>query len=200
MNLITHGILFMTFFHLAGRLRPGCWAHTARVFESSNIRHKVMNITPNIPVMKIFQPCEVFRMEFDLQLIQRHGEAPGKGEGFGTKQTSPSDPETMLVLSGMKWFQQLPIKQFAFGQDVSLYHLQMYCIALFYLENVGTGPDIGWAMTGIVIRLAQERGAHRRFMLESKSVVEREQWNHVFWILIFFDSRMSMVFGRPVHH
>jgi hypothetical protein len=29
---------------------------------------------------------------------------------------------------GLKWFEQLPIKHFTFGQDLSLHHLQMYCV------------------------------------------------------------------------
>ncbi|KAF9061661.1 fungal-specific transcription factor domain-containing protein [Rhodocollybia butyracea] len=86
----------------------------------------------------------------------------------------------------IRWFNQLPIKQSAFGQSVSLYHLQMYCLASVYL-NMVTGPDIGWMLSGIAMRLAQERGTHRH----------TELWKRVFWMLVVTDTETSMLFGRP---
>ncbi|KAF5345064.1 hypothetical protein D9758_010410 [Tetrapyrgos nigripes] len=103
-----------------------------------------------------------------------------------------SDP----IKSGIKWFNQLPIKQSAFGQSVSLYHLQMYCLASVYL-NMVTGPDVGWMLSGIAMRLAQERGTHRRTSGNQKPTLEGELWKRVFWTLVITDTETSMLFGRP---
>jgi hypothetical protein len=68
---------------------------------------------------------------------------------------------------------------------------------MIYLQNVSTGPDVGWMIAGTAIRLAQEQGVHRRFVLDGKSTSESESWKRVFWILMFFDFKMSLVLGRP---
>ncbi|KAE9390894.1 hypothetical protein BT96DRAFT_757021, partial [Gymnopus androsaceus JB14] len=115
----------------------------------------------------------------------------------GSRYTySPSDSDGKdPSKSGIRWFNQLPIKQSAFGQSVSLYHLQMFCLASVYL-NMVTGPDIGWMLSGIAMRLAQERGTHRQ-QGNQKLTLEKELWKRVFWMLVITDTETSMLFGRP---
>ncbi|KAK7457803.1 Gypsy retrotransposon integrase-like protein 1 [Stygiomarasmius scandens] len=115
---------------------------------------------------------------------------------YYTERITSSSGENYLK-SGLKWFDQLPIRQYAFGQEVSLYRMQTYSIAMTYLQNLGTGNDIGWMMNGIAIRLAQEVGAHRHLVTDKTPTIERELWKRVFWTLILFDVKLSMLFGRP---
>jgi hypothetical protein len=56
------------------------------------------------------------------------------GSRYRYAEANSTDSNVMFVLSGMKWYQQLPIQQFAFAQDVSLWHLQMYCVSFSFLE------------------------------------------------------------------
>ncbi|KAF5343371.1 hypothetical protein D9758_015622 [Tetrapyrgos nigripes] len=121
------------------------------------------------------------------------------GSRYRYGQINSSDPNVMFVVSGIKWFHQLPIQRFAFAPDVSLYHLQMYCLAMIYIQNINSGPEVlgGWMITGIAIRLAQEKGFHRRFVVEKKPTPERELWKRVFWFLLFYDFNMGLTFGRP---
>ncbi|THU84639.1 hypothetical protein K435DRAFT_732999 [Dendrothele bispora CBS 962.96] len=101
------------------------------------------------------------------------------------------------VECGLKWFDQLPIKQYSFGQDVSLYQMQTYCLAMTYLQLLAAGNEIGWMMNGLAIRLAQEIGAHRHLVMDKRPTIEREIWKRLFWTLILFDLKYSVLFGRP---
>ncbi|KAF5343370.1 hypothetical protein D9758_015621 [Tetrapyrgos nigripes] len=123
--------------------------------------------------------------------------ATGSRYRYTQTDSESTDQDLMLVISGMKWFQQLPLQQFAFVQNASLWHLQMYCIAMVYLQNLGSGPDVGWMLTGVAIRIAQELGIHRRSVIKEKPTAEGELLKRVFWILVLFDFKMSVVFGRP---
>ncbi|KAK7438632.1 Gypsy retrotransposon integrase-like protein 1 [Stygiomarasmius scandens] len=114
----------------------------------------------------------------------------------GSRYAYPPSEDQDSSKSGILWFTQLPIKQSAFGHSVSLYHLQMYCLAGTYL-NIVIGPDIGWMLSGIALRLAQERGTHRRTLGEQKPTLEGELWKRVYWVLVAMDSETSTVFGRP---
>ncbi|THU79383.1 hypothetical protein K435DRAFT_973177 [Dendrothele bispora CBS 962.96] len=114
----------------------------------------------------------------------------------GSRYVYPPSEDFDSSRSGMKWFTQLPIKQSAFGHSVSLYHLQMYCLAGTYL-NIVIGPDIGWMLSGIALRLAQERGRHRRELGNQKQTLEGELWKRVFWMLVVMDTEVGMIFGRP---
>ncbi|THU84638.1 hypothetical protein K435DRAFT_783681 [Dendrothele bispora CBS 962.96] len=111
-------------------------------------------------------------------------------------QVTGSSKES-YVESGLKWFDQLPIRQYAFGQNVSLYQMQTYCLGMTYLQHLATGNDVGWMMNGLAIRLAQEIGAHRHLVMDKRPTIEGELWKRVFWTLILFDLKLSALFGRP---
>jgi hypothetical protein len=69
---------------------------------------------------------------------------------------------------------------------------------MVYEHISGTGYDLGWMMTGLSIRLIQGKGVHRRFIMnETSTRMEGELWKRVFWVLVFFDVKMSMIYGRP---
>ncbi|KAF5350771.1 hypothetical protein D9758_010393 [Tetrapyrgos nigripes] len=102
-----------------------------------------------------------------------------------------------IFKSGLKWFQQIPLQHVALDDSVSLHRLQMLCLAGVYL-NIVCGAGKGWALCGIAIRLCQGEGAHRRALREQYSdIVEQELWKRLFWILIYFDTKLSMLYGRP---
>ncbi|KAF5354508.1 hypothetical protein D9758_012417 [Tetrapyrgos nigripes] len=102
------------------------------------------------------------------------------GQYLSAGNTPSSKSETGAV-PGWEWFDQLPIKHFAFGRDLSLYHFQMYCIAMIYISQLDSSPDICWMLTG----------------LSETSTIEGELWKRLFWMLIFFDVKMSLKYGRP---
>ncbi|KAF5350768.1 hypothetical protein D9758_010394 [Tetrapyrgos nigripes] len=100
-----------------------------------------------------------------------------------------------VVKSGLKWFQQIPIAQASLDHPLSLHQMQLLCLSVIYL-NVVSGSDRGWTLCGIAIRLCQARGAHRR-NVRDQSPLEEELWKRVCWTLIFLDTKMSMLYGRP---
>ncbi|THU78289.1 hypothetical protein K435DRAFT_973589 [Dendrothele bispora CBS 962.96] len=99
--------------------------------------------------------------------------------------------------AGWEWFNQIPLEKIVFEQNLSLYHLQMLILSILYLKSVTARPSAGWVLTGIAMRIAQERGVHRRPTDDSKPTVERELWKRAFWMLVVIDTRMSSFFGRP---
>jgi len=56
---------------------------------------------------------------------------------------------------------------------------------------------MSWLLSGIAIRLAQGRGAHRRSDQKSRPTLEGELWKRVFWHLIQIDVGMAEFYGRP---
>ncbi|THU76888.1 hypothetical protein K435DRAFT_124598, partial [Dendrothele bispora CBS 962.96] len=98
---------------------------------------------------------------------------------------------------GWEWFNQVSLEKIVFEQNLSLYHLQMLILSIWYLKHDRNRPNAGWMLTGIAMRVAQERGVHRRSVDDSKPTVEGELWKRAFWMLTVIDTRMSWVFGRP---
>ncbi|THU84637.1 hypothetical protein K435DRAFT_732990 [Dendrothele bispora CBS 962.96] len=119
------------------------------------------------------------------------------GSRYHYKQCVTDSSKKNLVESGWKWFDQLPVRQYAFGQDVSLCQIQTFCLAVTYLQHLTTGDDEAWMMNGLAIRLIQEVGAHRHLYRDKNPTVEGELWKRVFWTLIIWDLKLSTVFGRP---
>ncbi|KAF5350773.1 hypothetical protein D9758_010391 [Tetrapyrgos nigripes] len=115
-------------------------------------------------------------------------------------QLAQESEDTPFISPGMKWFQQLPIAQTAFGQrSISLYHIQMYTLAVVYVQNLSGGSDIAYMMAGIAVRLAQQKGAHRSVALAlgRGPTTENELWKRVFWVLFSLDSKLSAMLGCP---
>ncbi|THV03670.1 hypothetical protein K435DRAFT_747568 [Dendrothele bispora CBS 962.96] len=96
---------------------------------------------------------------------------------------------------GAQWFNQIRIENYVFRENLELYHLQLYSLCLMYLHYIGDGIDDSWLLSGIAIRRAYEKGIHRRY--PQRPTVEGELWKRAFWMLIFHETRISTVFGRP---
>ena len=58
------------------------------------------------------------------------------------------------------------------------------------------GQHIGWMLISIGIRKAQDVGAHRKKVYNSKLCVEEDLWKRVFWLLLSFDHMDSAGLGR----
>ncbi|KAF5372207.1 hypothetical protein D9758_005086 [Tetrapyrgos nigripes] len=99
--------------------------------------------------------------------------------------------------SGWNWFSQIPLEKMVLGDNMSLYHVQMFILTALYLKGVTARPNSGWVLTGIAIRVAQERGVHRRNTDNSQPTAESELWKRAFWMLLTLDTRLSSFFGRP---
>ncbi|KAF7353501.1 Zn(2)-C6 fungal-type domain-containing protein [Mycena sanguinolenta] len=93
---------------------------------------------------------------------------------------------------GWQFFDQLPPHSNHIFQTPTVYHLQYYCLAAWFLEF--SSPSACWALIGIGLRLAQDVGAHRQ--REGQPTVESELWKRAFWALVSFDRQISMTHGR----
>ncbi|THU96970.1 hypothetical protein K435DRAFT_78876 [Dendrothele bispora CBS 962.96] len=99
---------------------------------------------------------------------------------------------------GQQWFNQIRLERFVFSPKLELCHLQLYCLTMYYCNSLAAGIDLGWLLSGIAIRRSQEKGAHRRYALNSEGPsIQGELWKRAFWQLFVIDSTMCTVFGRP---
>ncbi|THU86599.1 hypothetical protein K435DRAFT_782796 [Dendrothele bispora CBS 962.96] len=114
---------------------------------------------------------------------------------LGAQTLSPVPSEDK---SGERWFNQIRLERFVFSPKLELFHLQLYCLAIHYFGSLGAGIDLGWLLSGIAIRRSQEKGAHRRYTLNSQGPsIQGELWKRAFWQLVVIDSRFCTLFGRP---
>ncbi|KAK7034658.1 Gypsy retrotransposon integrase-like protein 1 [Paramarasmius palmivorus] len=105
------------------------------------------------------------------------------------------DPKTE-VSAGWKWYRQIRLLRSTFLAPPTLYELQLYCLAIFFIQDTST-PEACWNLLGIGIRCAQDLGVHRKPPPDMKPTVESQLWNRVFWALISIDVIMSAFLGRP---
>ncbi|KAF7328634.1 Zn(2)-C6 fungal-type domain-containing protein [Mycena sanguinolenta] len=100
--------------------------------------------------------------------------------------------ETEPLRRGWQFYDQLPPHSNHIFETPTVYHLQYYCLAAWFLEF--SCPSACWALIGIGLRLAQDVGAHRQ--REGQPTVESELWKRAFWALVSFDRQISMANGR----
>ncbi|KAF5346558.1 hypothetical protein D9758_013447 [Tetrapyrgos nigripes] len=99
---------------------------------------------------------------------------------------------------GYRWINQIHLDGFVFQETLALEHLQVYCLMIWYLNSISKGINNVWLLTGIAIRRAQEKGAHRRYFTSStQPTIEGELWKRAFWNLMIIDMMISAFFGRP---
>ncbi|KAK7457856.1 Gypsy retrotransposon integrase-like protein 1 [Stygiomarasmius scandens] len=115
--------------------------------------------------------------------------------GYGDSRSLPEQACSNVGL-GWRWFKQLTLVRTTFHEPVTLYELQTYCLACLFLQTTSLS-DTSWVLNGFAIRLAQERGLHRRKDLAGKPTLERELWKRAFRQLIALDTISSVSFGRP---
>ncbi|KAF9454031.1 hypothetical protein P691DRAFT_657228 [Macrolepiota fuliginosa MF-IS2] len=114
---------------------------------------------------------------------------------------STDNPRVMLpgdktcLSSGFKYFSQTQLLRNKLLEKPSLYDLQYYCLVIPYL--MASLPQAAWNLVGFALRIAQERGAHRRRGEGYKPTVVDELWKRCFWCLVSYDRLSSSVVGRP---
>ncbi|KAJ7617290.1 fungal-specific transcription factor domain-containing protein [Roridomyces roridus] len=117
------------------------------------------------------------RYSDDPRVLSTHGEQPGH------------------LHCGWEWFNQVPpAGRHIFGQ-ATLYDLQYYCLAVYFLMGA-TAPRASYMLVGVGLRLAQDVGAHRHTTHAKEPLAERELWKRAFWVLVYLDSYFSTHLGR----
>ncbi|KAF5392078.1 hypothetical protein D9757_003315 [Collybiopsis confluens] len=113
-----------------------------------------------------------------------------------------NDPRNLIEvteyeqLAGWKWLRQIQLVRPSFEITTSVYELQLYCLATFYLSST-TISDSSFPLIGLGIRLAHERGAHRARRPGQAQTKESELWVRAFWCLVGLDIMGGLTFGRP---
>ncbi|TFK44394.1 fungal-specific transcription factor domain-containing protein [Crucibulum laeve] len=107
-----------------------------------------------------------------------------------------SDDDDSGISCGWKYFSQIPTIRNFLVYQATLYDLQYYCLATAYLLGTSV-PQGAWSLLSIGIRLAQERGVHRRKGGTHKITAEDELMRRAFWCLLLTDRVMSSFLGRP---
>ncbi|TFK22891.1 hypothetical protein FA15DRAFT_671065 [Coprinopsis marcescibilis] len=98
--------------------------------------------------------------------------------------------------AGYQWFKQLKLFRENFYTAPSLYELQIYFLAVVYLQGTSMA-DSCWYVTGMGIRAAQDAGIHRRDPNLVRPTVESELRKRIWWALALADSFVSIACGRP---
>ncbi|KAJ7289428.1 fungal-specific transcription factor domain-containing protein [Mycena rebaudengoi] len=109
------------------------------------------------------------------------------------------DPRTFNIFApppyntpGWQWYNQVELSGHLLHQPPTLYDLQSYCLSVVFLGDK-VGVRACWRVVGSGVRLAQDMGAHR-----SRPTItpETEMIKRACWILILYDSVLSLVMGR----
>ncbi|KAF8813792.1 hypothetical protein BYT27DRAFT_7180557 [Phlegmacium glaucopus] len=96
---------------------------------------------------------------------------------------------------GWQYFCQVPLYRNILLSKSSIYDLQYYCLAIIYL--LGTSlPNAAWSLLGLSVRLAIERGIHRRRSSSKNPEAEEELLKRSFWCLVCIDCMTASFLGR----
>ncbi|KAF9482141.1 hypothetical protein BDN70DRAFT_853837 [Pholiota conissans] len=113
-----------------------------------------------------------------------------------------SDPRAMLpgdgsgLSSGWHWFSQVPIHRNPLFYKSTIYDLQYFVLASLYLTSTSV-PHTAWTVLGLAMRIAQEKGIHRRQGNNQKPTVEGELRKRAFWCMVGLDRVVASFLGRP---
>jgi len=99
--------------------------------------------------------------------------------------------------AGWKFFRQVPLMPKYLVSRVSVYDLQFYGLAVMYLLGSGI-YHMSWNLLGLGIRLALERGLHRRRKDDHKPTIDEELSKRAFWCFVNMDRMLSTFSGRPL--
>ncbi|KZT29634.1 hypothetical protein NEOLEDRAFT_1055289 [Neolentinus lepideus HHB14362 ss-1] len=98
--------------------------------------------------------------------------------------------------AGWKWFNQVKIVRKPYSVPPSLFEVQTYALTAMFLQYSST-PQACWTIVGIGLREAQDVGAHRAKVYNSRLTKEDELWKRAFWVLVTLDRVYSSALGRP---
>ncbi|KAK7457846.1 Gypsy retrotransposon integrase-like protein 1 [Stygiomarasmius scandens] len=192
--------------------RPEFWDNTSwPVWHRSTGRYPPLEFPPHSQLQQFvdayFSETDVYtillhRPTFEKSIsegLHLHDDAFGAVVlavcALGVNSLSPCP---RLDMTEDPWFSQIRLERFVFSPKLELYHLQLYCLYVFYLQSAASEIDLSWLIVGIAIRRSQEKGAHRRHAANSEHPTgEGELWKRAFWMLIIIDTHMTSMFGRP---
>ncbi|KAL0065404.1 Gypsy retrotransposon integrase-like protein 1 [Marasmius tenuissimus] len=164
------------------------------IFEKS-LRDKLHEEDPHFAAVVLVVCAMASRFSDDPRVLAEP-EDPAS-----TTPTTPTDTNSIRLSAGWKWFKQIRLIKTSFMEPPSIYELQLYCIAIYFVQGT-SASEMCWVMLGLGVRFAQDLGIHRQqpFGSEkqsSKPTVESQMWNRAFWGLVSVDVVMSTFLGRP---
>ncbi|KAI0719057.1 fungal-specific transcription factor domain-containing protein [Cerioporus squamosus] len=110
------------------------------------------------------------------------------------------DPRVMAEdgrhVAGWKWFEQVETVRWSYLERPRLEDLQSCALISMYLGGTNV-PQGSWTVIGLGLRMAQDMGAHRKKVYNTKPTVEDELMKRAFWALIVLDRISSFGLGRP---
>ncbi|KAK1221481.1 Gypsy retrotransposon integrase-like protein 1 [Marasmius sp. AFHP31] len=141
----------------------------------------------------------------DLRVLEDNDGIEGY-RGFDNRNNGHSKSR---ISAGWKWFRQIRLNRLELGTKPSLYELQMYCLATYFLQGTSNAGAC-WDLLGTGVRLAQSLGIHRKRPSNLRPQVstpssgpklnplaESQLWSRAFWALVSSDVVMSTFMGTP---
>ncbi|KAJ8089031.1 Gypsy retrotransposon integrase-like protein 1 [Marasmius tenuissimus] len=146
------------------------------------------------------------RYSFDLRVFEDGDRIEGR---WDSSDQNNGYPKKSRISAGWKWFRQVKLIRTEFQTKASLCELQMYCLAIYFLQGTSRA-EMCSALLGLGVRLAQELGIHRKSSanllspstppLNATNInpsVQSQMWSRAFWGLVSIDVAMSLIRGVP---
>ncbi|KAK1221337.1 Gypsy retrotransposon integrase-like protein 1 [Marasmius sp. AFHP31] len=112
----------------------------------------------------------------------------------------------LRISAGWKWFRQVRLIRTDFQTKATLYELQMYCLAIFFLQGTSRA-EMCSGLLGLGVRRAQDLGIHRKSSIDLLPPstlnanlypsAQSQLWSRAFWGLITIDMAVSLIRGAP---
>lgn len=109
--------------------------------------------------------------------------------------------ESKINTRGVRWFNACRrIGYRVMWPSPTLSHIQSMVLAIIYINGTPLAHTLGWALLGLVIRMLQSAGAHRKITADRLCfpVHVEESWRRVWWVTYMLDRESATSFGRPM--
>ncbi|CAO1618187.1 unnamed protein product [Sympodiomycopsis kandeliae] len=109
--------------------------------------------------------------------------------------------EHVLNTRGAKWYNACRRIGFRLlWPSPNLLHMQAMVLTVIYINGTPLAHTLGWSVLGLIFRLLQASGAHRKVTaarLGFSTYIE-ESWKRLWWVTYMLDREMATSFGRPM--
>ena len=107
------------------------------------------------------------------------------------------DPALHQYSAGWHWLRASLKVGRSIMKSPNLFDFQAQVLTCLFLQGA-TLPHLGWIVSGLGLRSAQELGIHVRSILQKADPVERALYNRAFWCLYHIDRYNCAAIGRSV--
>lgn len=109
--------------------------------------------------------------------------------------------DDIINTRGVKWFNACRrLGYHLIWPSPTLGHIQSMLLAVIYINGTPLAHTLGWSLLGLIIRMLQATGAHRKVTASCLRfpVHIEESWRRLWWTTYMIDRESATCFGRPM--